>query len=173
MRIIVAEELRKQGVEPTSILWNLNQGGEDIDIVFGLRDDVFFLELKDRAFGVGDAYPFNYRLQNWGGTFGIVFSTDRVAEEAKAVFARDPETAAPWARVQPPLVEFVEGCETLGRRLTEIIDARDLLWLRRRFLGEFPELNINSIIRGHIKRLSGSRPGDATVVSTPAAEIRG
>jgi hypothetical protein len=47
---------------------------------WGIR--VFF-ELKDREFGLGDAYAFASRVARYQGSRGVVVSTDRIAEEAQ------------------------------------------------------------------------------------------
>jgi hypothetical protein len=64
-----------------------------------------FFELKDREFGLGDAYPFVTRMQRYGADGGVIVSTERVADEVKGFIAELPltpvriiEGTRKWAR---------------------------------------------------------------------------
>jgi len=67
MTVWVTDMLLRAGLSRNDIGWNPTAGPDELDIMtdaFGLR--VFF-ELKDREFGLGDAYPFAIRLGRYGG----------------------------------------------------------------------------------------------------------
>ncbi len=91
MSIWLTELLLKLGINAGSIKWGAEANGEELDIVledFGSR--VFF-ELKDREFGLGDAYTFTFRLTRYGGSAGVVATMDKMSADAKKFFAEEAE----------------------------------------------------------------------------------
>lgn len=74
------------GILKENIGWNAVAGEDEIDIVTDALGSRIFFELKDREFGLGDAYPFAYRLSRYGGSFGVIVTTDKIADEAKRFF---------------------------------------------------------------------------------------
>ena len=80
---------------------------------FGLR--VFF-ELKDREFGLGDAYPFAIRLGRYGGRYGVVITTDRVAEDSKGFFAEQQRSEVPAG------IDVLESQEKIESGIKQLID---------------------------------------------------
>jgi hypothetical protein len=86
MTVWLTDLLIQAGVARETIEWSATAGEDEIDIMtdaLGLR---LFFELKDREFGLGDAYPFAYRVDRYGGSLGVVVSTDKIAEEAEKFF---------------------------------------------------------------------------------------
>lgn len=86
MTIWITDLLGRCGLSDHSIEWGSRAAEDEIDIateLFGLR---LFLELKDREFGLGDAYPFASRLVRYSASRGIVATMDKVAPEAKKFF---------------------------------------------------------------------------------------
>ena len=57
MTIWVTELLQKAGIKADWMLWNAASGDDEIDIIVNIFGSHVFFELKDREFGVGDAYP--------------------------------------------------------------------------------------------------------------------
>ena len=87
MSIWVTEILLSScGLEKDKILWNVVVGGDELDIMTDALGPRVFFELKDREFGLGDAYPFAYRVSRYGGRYGVIVTTDKVADEAKKFF---------------------------------------------------------------------------------------
>ncbi|MCF8145336.1 MAG: hypothetical protein K9N21_15575 [Deltaproteobacteria bacterium] len=86
MTVFVTDELLKAGVPQNSILWNLSEGGEEVDILVEFMGELWILELKDREFGSGDAHPLNYRQVRYKATRAIVVTTDKVSKDARRVF---------------------------------------------------------------------------------------
>lgn len=82
MSIWITDLLVDAGVPLEAIEWNAASSGDEIDLVVSLGDAKIFLELKDRDFGLGDAYRFVPRLARHGGDFGVVVTTDAVEDEA-------------------------------------------------------------------------------------------
>jgi hypothetical protein len=86
MTIWLTDLLIQAGLSKEAITWSATAGEDEIDIMtdeLGLR---IFFELKDREFGLGDAYSFAYKMNRYGGDLGVVVSTDRIAEEADKFF---------------------------------------------------------------------------------------
>ena len=83
MTVWATSAIVKLGIPLTDIEWNAAAGEDELDIIVKINGARVFFELKDREFGLGDAYPFAARVPRYGGDFGIVLSTDGIAEEAK------------------------------------------------------------------------------------------
>lgn len=126
MSIWITELLKQNEIEEGGIKWRFETGGEEIDIVvedFGSR---LFLELKDREFGLGDAYPFMYRLTRYGGRYGIVVTMDKVALDAKSFFEEETRR-----REHPIRIQYLEGSQNIPNGLTRILQEVALSQVRR------------------------------------------
>jgi hypothetical protein len=86
MTVWVTKRLVDLGISPESILWNIEESGEEVDLIVNVLDELWIFELKDREFGAGDAYPFNYRRVRYRAQKGIIITTERVSADAKRVF---------------------------------------------------------------------------------------
>lgn len=94
MTIWITDLLVQAGLTKDVITWSATSGEDEIDIMtdeLGLR---ILFELKDREFGLGDAYSFAYRVERYGGSLGVVVSTEKVAEEAHKFFQEQRSKAA-------------------------------------------------------------------------------
>lgn len=106
MTIWLTDMLVQAGLAKEEIAWSATAGDDEIDIMtdeLGLR---ILFELKDREFGLGDAYPFAYRVDRYGGNVGIVVSTERVAAEAEKFFQEQRSKAA--ASIETAVGETIE-----------------------------------------------------------------
>jgi hypothetical protein len=124
MSIWVTELLKKAGVKKEYIKWGLEANGEELDILVEDFDTRIFFELKDREFGLGDAYPFVYRTTRYGGRIGIVATMDRVSPDAKKFFE---ETH----RREPVRIWYLEGPERIREDIPKIIEEIALSQARR------------------------------------------
>jgi hypothetical protein len=86
MTVWVTARLEESGVPLTAIMWNLEEAGEEVDILVDFLSRLWILELKDREFGPGDAHPFNYRRVRYRAEEALVISTEKVSAAAKRVF---------------------------------------------------------------------------------------
>ena len=105
MTVWITDVLMKAGVDKSSIHWSATAGEDEIDIIAEVQGHRMFFELKDREFGLGDAYPFVTRMQRYGADGGVIVSTERVADEVKGFIAELPltpvriiEGTRKWAR---------------------------------------------------------------------------
>lgn len=86
MTVWITSLVESAGVPRKSIAWNACAQSDEIDIVADVLGTKIFFELKDREFGLGDAYPFNYRIHRYGGSYGVVVTADKVSSEAERFF---------------------------------------------------------------------------------------
>ena len=128
MTIWVTTLLEAAGVPREAIGWNAAAGDDEIDIVISLPAMKVFLELKDREFGLGDAYPFASRTSRYSADVGAVLCTEQVAEEAKS-FLGDRRGA------DAPPIETVEGERTIETRLRHLVSQWSV-WAVQRILNE-------------------------------------
>lgn len=116
MTIWITEMLRTSGVANEKIKWNAAAGDDELDIVAEIQGMTAFFELKDREFGLGDAYPFSFRIERYGGDVGVVLTMDKVASEAKKFIS---EQAA--RRIGK--IEAIEGEAEIRVKLPAVVDT--------------------------------------------------
>jgi len=88
MTVWVTSRLLDLGVPQEVILWNMEEAGEEVDIIVDFVGRTWIFELKDREFGAGDAYPFNYRKVRYRADEAVVVTTDKVCAGCTASFQR-------------------------------------------------------------------------------------
>lgn len=118
MTIWVTEQLKAAGIHESKIVWNAAAGEDEVDIIADIHGSKVFFELKDRSFGLGDAYPFVFRVERYGADRGVVISTDRIAEEVKNFF-KEKERPSGGAGV---LLQTIEGLDEAKRHLPQMVD---------------------------------------------------
>jgi hypothetical protein len=126
MSIWITELLKENGVRKEGIKWNLEASGEELDIMVEDFDSRFFLELKDREFGLGDAYPFVYRVNRYRGRRGIVATMDKVSTDAKKFFEEETNQ-----REYPIWIQCLEGSKNIQKSITKIVEEIALLQVRK------------------------------------------
>lgn len=141
MTIWVTDLLVQSGIARETIKWNATAGEDELDVMTDALGPRVFLELKDREFGLGDAYPFAIRVGRYGGTFGVVVTTERVAEEAKKFFEEERSKMA--ARI-----EMVEGYQEVEAGLRRLVNRYSRVGVSQ-FVAEICEglgMNLNPIV---------------------------
>jgi len=126
MYIWVTEILKGSGVREKAIKWTGESSGEDIDIMVEDLESRTFFELKDREFGLGDAYPFAYRITRYGGILGVVVTMDKVSTDAKRFFAEETQR-----REFPVRIQYLEGAENIEKGISDIITDLAVVQIRR------------------------------------------
>jgi hypothetical protein len=142
MTVWITDALIKSGVDKNSIYWGATAGEDEIDIIAEIHGQKVFFELKDREFGLGDAYPFNSRMQRYGADGGVIVSTERVAEEVKQFL--NEQQALP---ILP-----IEGTEEVDSTLSSFVNRLSKA-MAVRLAGKLfmlVELNIEAIVRAWI-----------------------
>ncbi|SEP32572.1 hypothetical protein [Amycolatopsis saalfeldensis] len=107
MTVWVSNLLVKLGVPLSSTYWNIEESSEEVDIVADYIDRVWIFELKDRDFGAGDAYPFNYRKARYSADKAVIVTTGKVSADARRVFS---ELGGPTG---PIIIEGLEHAENI------------------------------------------------------------
>ncbi len=121
MQIHVTAILERAGVKRDNIHWGLTSNEDELDISADILGLKAFFELKDREFGLGDAYPFAFRVSRYGGDVGVVVTTDTVAEEARKFFSESPGTATSVP------IETLQGLDDAKKSIPRLVDQ----WSRR------------------------------------------
>ncbi len=119
MQIWITELLIKSGIKKERIKWGIEANGEELDIMVEDYNLRFFFELKDREFGLGDAYPFAYRIKRYAGKYGIVVTTDTVSNDAKKYFAEENEDSA-------TKIKWLEGSNGIEEGIPKIVEEMSL-----------------------------------------------
>ncbi len=117
MMVWVTELLMASGMDKKQIKWSFEASGEELDIMiesFGTR---VFLELKDREFGLGDSYPFVFRVTRYQGELGVVATTETVSTDAKRFFEEETRKAS------SPLtdVSLMEGIADIESKIPQLL----------------------------------------------------
>jgi hypothetical protein len=120
MTVWVTEMLTRAGVPESSILWNISESGEEVDLLVEFMGQLWIFELKDREFGSGDAHPLNYRQVRYRANNSIVVTTERVSKDAKRVFSDLAKESRRLGVTEPTYVEGLESAyETLRREMSK------------------------------------------------------
>lgn len=112
MTLWVTQRLIEAGVPLDSIAWNLEESGEEVDIMVDFMGELWLIELKDREFGAGDAHPFNYRTVRYRSNRSFIVSTNIVSPDAKRVFAELNRSSARRPGGSQPV--YIEGLEKVA-----------------------------------------------------------
>ena len=131
MTISVTQRLVEIGVPLAAILWNVSEGGEEIDLVVDVLGDLWLFELKDREFGSGDAHPFNYRQVRYKASKAVVVTTEKVSTDAKKVF----QELTKETRGERPTPTYIEGLENTEPVLRKEIESSYWRHAVRKLLG--------------------------------------
>lgn len=115
MNVWLTNELEALGVPRSAIAWNAAAGEDEIDVMVDLLGQKIFFELKDREFGLGDAYPFMFRVSRYGGDIGVVISTEKIGEEAKRFLQERREG-------QPAAIRTIEGLDNASSEIDDLMD---------------------------------------------------
>lgn len=117
MTVWVTSRLVAAGIPLDSILWNVAESGEEVDILLEFLGEVWIFELKDRTFSAGDAYPFNYRRSRYRADSAFIVTTDHVAADARRVFDDLFEQSRASEGVPRPI--YIEGLGSFDSILHE------------------------------------------------------
>ena len=157
MTVWITEVLVSLAVPLQSIIWNVAEEGEEVDLMMEFRDQLWIFELKDREFGAGDAYPFNYRMARYAANRGVIVTTDKVSKDAKRVL-EELSREGSRARRTRPLPVFIEGLGSAKLTLSRELSTASLAYARRRVagLGQFSGHDIGQVLRARYGNLEDS-----------------
>lgn len=158
MTVWVTALLAKLGVPEDTILWNVTEDGEEVDLLMELFGQVWIFELKDREFGAGDATALNYRRVRYGAAKTIVVTTEKVSRDAKRVFTelqRDTVTR----RRGGQLPVYVEGLDKAPEVLQRELSGASLGYARRKVaaLGAQTGHNLGAVLAARFGESVGAR----------------
>ena len=149
MTVWVSSLLVDLGVPEGAIFWNLTENGEEVDLIVDFFGSVWIFELKDREFGPGDAYPFNYRLVRYQADRAVIISTEKVSKDAKKVFT-ELERESRRRGEQPVYIESLDKAPDILRGL--ISSAAIHNGVRRLGpLSSFSGYNLSTILKMRFK----------------------
>ncbi len=133
--ILVTDKLLSLGITSDMIFWNVVDHSEEVDIALYFKGEVILIELKDKDFETGNAYPLNYRRVKYDASKLMIVTTSRVSEETKSIFQElhnkiyeDEETKKMTSSVIPI---YVEGLEKLEESIILLINSTENLHLER------------------------------------------
>jgi hypothetical protein len=91
----VVKILRKLGVRENDIFVGVTHNGEEVDIIAFYMAKMLVFELKDREFGLGDAYKFHGKVSRLNEkvsteVYPIVLTTRTIAAEARKLLGEVP-----------------------------------------------------------------------------------
>lgn len=146
MTVWVTNLLHNLGIPLDSILWNVTESGEEVDLLVGFLGQLWIFELKDREFGSGDAYPLNYRQVRYRANKAIIITTEKVAKDARRVFdelireSRRPERNGPL---------YIEGLSAAEEILRKEVSNASLRYAQQRLsiLGEISGYDLSSVLQ--------------------------
>jgi hypothetical protein len=173
MTIWLTDLLISAGIERGNIAVNAVSGDDELDIIASVLNDKVFFELKDRDFGLGDAYPFAFRLSRYGGDRGVVATAGRVDAEAKKFLKEQNPAGADGSTI-----ELLEGINEIEQSIPLVVDRVSRLAVAGLIQDSFPALGVNllPLAMGWMKSrgTSESRTGQQTAeVLAPDQQAQG
>ena len=136
MTIWITKLLLSSGIPSDKIKWNAAAGEDELDIVVDVMGLRVFFELKDREFGLGDAYPFGFRIERYSGDFGVVVTMDKVASEAKKFFKEQSTRRSGQ-------IKTLENQTEIENNIPKLIDQVSRYAIQRFILGVSEEMGIS------------------------------
>jgi len=115
MNYVVVDELLKLGVSRDLIKVSPEGNGEELDLLVAYGDKIIFFEFKDRDFGLGDAYPFHFRLRRYSADTGVIITTSKIADDAKKYLSEISESENSMK------VREIEGVENISKGVKRLI----------------------------------------------------
>ncbi len=149
MTVAVTSRLVEIGVPIEGILWNISEGGDEVDLVVDVVGDLWLFELKDREFGAGDAHPFNYRQVRYKAAKAVVITTEKVSPDARRVF----QELSREGRGQRSNPIYVEGLENTEPVLTQEIEAAYRRQAARKLIrvGSTTGIDFRPLLKAHFE----------------------
>lgn len=155
MMIWITELLRRFGLVAEQIRWSGSAGDDEIDIMTDLQGTKVFFELKDRDFDLGDAYPFAFRVARYGGDWGIIVTTGRVAAEVKSFLKESPRE---FGNVR---FGTIEGGKSIPSQLPDVLTKISEFNIRRLVypITEYTGFNLAPYVNAWMKRVGEAYKG--------------
>ena len=125
MTVLLTDALIANGIPEKSIIWNLTEDSEEVDCVVQFKDQVWIFELKDRNFESGDAHPLDYRALKFKANKIIVFTTGKVAQDARKVFKDMSRNSRTGGSYGAPT--YIEGLLMLKSAIETLVKNETLL----------------------------------------------
>ena len=147
MTIWVTSLLRAAGTPMERIKWNAAAGNDELDIIAEVQGMNVFFELKDREFGLGDAYPFSSRIERYGGNVGVILTMDKVATEAENFIREQAEKGI--ARMK-----YLEGKDPIDEGVPELVEEVSRTSVEM-FFSEFTEelgIGVLPVLRSWLRK---------------------
>ena len=111
--IDVLKDLDERGVVCASCgrkLFEYHEEGEEVDAFVDVDGSLLLVELKDKEFSMGHAYPLPGRIAMYHPDYTLIVTTERVAKEVRDYFERiKPETQMLYAEGLDLLQVFLEN----------------------------------------------------------------
>lgn len=146
MTIWLTEVLQDAGLDSGQIGWNPETEDEELDVVANILGERMVFELKDREFGLGDAYPFGFRIERYGASVGVVATTEHVSNDAKRFFEETKGRVG-------ERIHFLEGIENIQNDMMLLLHEWSKNAIERIFddYSYFVGLDIGAFIQSWMK----------------------
>lgn len=144
MQIWLTRELEKNHIPKEDVKWNLHvEGGEEIDVVTSIFGNIVFFELKDREFGLGDIYPFIYRMERYAADRGMIVTTEKVSRDTKNYIE---ERSKKERDESSGRASYSEGIDESRRKIVQFVDMLTRSYIGMRLRSFSPRVSLERII---------------------------
>jgi hypothetical protein len=144
MQVWLTRELERNHIPVKDVKWNLHvEGGEEIDVVTSIFGNIVFFELKDREFGLGDIYPFIYRMERYAADHGMIVTTEKVSGVTKTYIE---ERSRKERDESLGRVTYSEGIEESRRKIVQFVALLTRNYIGMRLRGFSPRVSLERII---------------------------
>ncbi|MGB4682418.1 MAG: hypothetical protein WBH65_07885, partial [Dethiobacteria bacterium] len=88
MAVLLLEELRQVGIPHDHILFEQQIGGDELDVIVNISEELVLFELKGKEFSLGNAYSFGSKIGIVRPNHSVIFTIDYVGGDARGHFER-------------------------------------------------------------------------------------
>jgi hypothetical protein len=113
MAALLIEELDRLGIPRDKVLLEFRESSEEVDAFIDIDGSLVMIELKDKEFSMGHAYPLSGRIAMYHPKHVLIVSRDKVAPDVRSYFER----TKPEARLS-----YVEELSMLPQELETLIN---------------------------------------------------
>jgi|GEM_PF-4608832 len=116
MAAVLIEELDRLGIPREKVLLEFRESSEEVDAFVDIDGSLVMIELKDKEFSMGHAYPLSGRIAMYHPKYVLIVSRDKVAPDVRSYFERTkPEARLSYVEELTALPQELEILANLAR----------------------------------------------------------
>ncbi len=139
-----------------SILWDVLEASEEVDLLVEFLDQFWVFELKDKEFASNHAHSLSFRQVRYHADKAFIITTEKVSKDAKSVFDEMAKERKRTGSGNTPI--YIEGLRSVQDVLREQISSIEVRFAIKRLslIGNLSGYDIASLYFASINKHSES-----------------